>query len=51
MRKLNINKMLPEELVLILQKKGIEVSINQAEEILELLYLLATLEVEQILKR
>jgi len=34
-----------------LKKKGVKMSINQAKEILDLLYILAILEVEQVLKR
>ena len=34
-----------------LKKKGVKMSINQAKEILDLLYILAILEVEQVLRR
>ena len=41
----------PEEAVEILRKSGLEVSIQDAKNILELLYILAKLEVDHYLKR
>lgn len=51
MRHLPIDQMTPEKLMEMLKKKGVKMSINQAKEILDLLYILAILEVEQVLKR
>ena len=51
MRHLPIDQMTPEKLMETLKKKGVKMSINQAKEILDLLYILAILEVEQVLKR
>ncbi|PWS26237.1 hypothetical protein DHW03_15700 [Pedobacter yonginense] len=50
MRKLKIEKMQPEKLVEMLNKKGVKMSITHAKEVLDLLYVLAILEVEQVLK-
>lgn len=41
----------PEEAVQILRKSGLEVNIQEAKNILELLYILAKLEVDHYLKR
>jgi len=43
--------MTPEKLMEMLKKQGVKMSINQAKEILDLLYILAILEVEQVLRR
>jgi hypothetical protein len=51
MRNLEIQRIPPEKLIEMLQKKGIKLSVNQAKEVLDLLYILAILEVEQVLKR
>lgn len=51
MRHLPIARITPEKLMEMLKKKGVKMSINQAKEILDLLYVLAILEVEQVLKR
>ena len=51
MRHLPIDRMTPEKLMEMLKKKGVKMSINQAKEVLDLLYILAILEVEQVLKR
>lgn len=40
-----------EEAVRILEKSGMKVTVKEAENILELLYILAKLEVDQYLKR
>lgn len=50
MRNLPIERMPPEKLIEILEKKGVKLSINQAKEVLELLYILAILEITQALK-
>ena len=44
-------KITPEQAVAILKKKGVHVTVEQAKNILELLYFLAKLEVDQYLKR
>lgn len=51
MRNLPIDRIPPEKLIEMLKKKGVKMSINQAKEILDLLYILAILEVEQVLRR
>jgi hypothetical protein len=51
MRHLPIVRITPEKLMEMLKKKGVKMSINQAKEILDLLYILAILEVEQVLRR
>lgn len=51
MRNLKIEKMQPEKLIEMLKKKDVEMSITRAREVLDLLYILATLEVEQALKK
>jgi hypothetical protein len=51
MRHLTIARITPEKLMEMLKKKGVKISIDQAKEILDLLYILAILEVEQVLKR
>jgi len=51
MRHLPIERITPEKLMEMLKKKDVKMSINQAKEILDLLYILAILEVEQVLKR
>jgi hypothetical protein len=44
-------KTTPEEAVQILKNSGLEVTIQEAKNILELLYILAKLEVDDYLKR
>ena len=44
-------KITPEEAVQILKKSGLEVTVHEAKNILELLYILAKLEVDHYLKR
>ena len=47
----NFERMKPEKAVEMLKKKGMDVTVEQAKNILDLLYILAKLEVEQYLKR
>jgi hypothetical protein len=51
MRAFNFDRIKPEKAVEILKQKGFNVTIDQAKNILDLLYILAKLEVEQYLKR
>jgi len=51
MKKYLFEKISPQTAVAILKKKGMEVTEKQAKEILDLLYLLAILEVEQAMKK
>jgi hypothetical protein len=51
MRNLPIERLPPEKLIEMLEKNGVKLSVNQAIEVLDLLYILAILEVEQMLKR
>ncbi|MGY4539950.1 hypothetical protein ACVW0P_004391 [Mucilaginibacter sp. UYNi724] len=44
-------KITPEEAVQILKKSGLEVTVQEAKNILELLYILAKLEIDHNLKR
>lgn len=44
-------KITPEEAVQILKKSGLEVTVHEAKNILELLYILAKLEVDHYLKQ
>jgi hypothetical protein len=44
-------KITPEEAVQILKESGLEVTVQEAKNILELLYILAKLEVDHYLKR
>jgi hypothetical protein len=44
-------KITPEEAVQILKKSGLDVSVEEAKNILQLLYILAKLEVDHYLKR
>lgn len=45
------SKITPEEAAQILKKSGLEVTVQEAKNILELLYILAKLEVDHYLKR
>lgn len=51
MREFNFERIKPEKAVEILKQKGFHVTVDQAKNILDLLYILAKLEVEQYLKR
>lgn len=51
MKKYLYEKISPQTAIAILKKKGLEINEQQAEEILELLYILAILEVEQAMKK
>lgn len=51
MRKITLERIPPEKLIEMVKKKGVELSVSQAKEVLDLLYILAILEVEQMLKR
>ncbi|WP_199748372.1 hypothetical protein [Pedobacter sp. KBW01] len=50
MRNLPIVRIPPEKLIEMLKKNGVKLSVNQAKEVLDLLYILAILEIEQVLK-
>lgn len=50
MRNFPLERMPPEKLIEILQKKGVKLSVYRAKEVLDLLYILAILEIEQALK-
>jgi hypothetical protein len=45
------SKITPEKAVEILKENGVQVTVDQAKNILELLYFLAKLEVDQYLKK
>ena len=51
MKKYLFEKISPQTAVSILKKNGMEVTEKQAKEILDLLYILAILEVEQAIKK
>ena len=51
MRTLQVQRISPEKFIEMLNKKGVKLSENQAKEVLDLLYILAILEVEQVSKR
>lgn len=51
MKKYLYEKISPQTAIAILKKKGLEINEQQAKEILELLYTLAILEVEQAMKK